>query len=107
MTVSGGNFFASLPDASNGEVVQALLERSDLRIERIVSRGQVTGWCVQEWDEWVLLLAGSARLECAGEETVREMSPGDYLCIPSGCRHRVAWTEEDKVTVWLAIHYDR
>jgi cupin 2 domain-containing protein len=32
------------------------------------------------------------------------MGPGDWLEIPARCRHRVAWTDPNQETVWLAVH---
>ena len=83
-----------------------LLARPGLRIERIVSTGQATPageWLDQAWDEWVLLIEGSARLEIA-EKPERRLERGDHLLIPAGTRHRVAWTDPDRPTIWLAIH---
>jgi cupin 2 domain-containing protein len=89
-----------LPD----EVVGLLLERPGLRIERIVSTGQATPeghWYDQETDEWVLVVAGSARLRIEGEVTDGE---GDWILLPTHCRHRVTWTRAEPPTVWLAVH---
>jgi cupin 2 domain-containing protein len=30
---------------------------------------------------------------------------GSYLNIPAHIKHRVAWTDPARKTVWLAIHY--
>ncbi len=101
------NIFANLPSALPDEVVEALAEAGNVRIERIVSNGQATaegGWYDQERDEWVLLLSGSAGLLLEGEEGPRLLGPGDYLMIPAHCRHRVAWTDPRERTVWLAVH---
>jgi cupin 2 domain-containing protein len=103
-----GNLLAPLPDARGGEVVTALLKRAGVRIERIVSQGQVTppdAPYEQPHDEWVLLLAGAARLwmDGAGE---RSLAPGDTLLIPAHVRHRVTWTQAEPPTVWLAVHLD-
>lgn len=41
-----------------------------VRVERIVSQGHVTPpgqWYDQDWDEWVSLLSGAARLRVEGE----------------------------------------
>jgi cupin 2 domain-containing protein len=93
-----------LPD----EVVELLLEREGLRIERIVSTGQATPegqWYDQETDEWVLVVAGAARLRIEGEATDRELGEGDWILLPAHCRHRVAWTRAEPPTVWLAVHF--
>ena len=78
----------------------------DLRIERIVSRGHASPdgfWYDQESSEWVLLVAGAARLRFEGEEPLH-LKPGDYVHIPAHRRHRVEWTDPDAATIWLAIH---
>jgi hypothetical protein len=66
-----GKLFAWLPSAAlPDEVVAELLTTLNLRIERIVSTGQASppdGWYDQEWDEWVILLRGGARLQFEGE----------------------------------------
>jgi len=106
--LSAGNLLARLPQGPEAEErVDALLDRPGLRIERIISTGQATPageWYDQAADEWVLLVSGRARLEIEGEGVERELGPGDYLFIPARCRHRVAWTDLDQATVWLAIH---
>jgi cupin 2 domain-containing protein len=93
-----------LPD----EVVDLLVEREGLRIERIVSTGQTTPqsqWYDQETGEWVLVVAGAARLRVEGEATDRELGEGDWIFLPAHCRHRVTWTRAEPPTVWLAIHF--
>lgn len=102
------NLLAPLPDARGAEVFTALLERPGVRIERIISQGQVTppdALYDQPHDEWVLLLAGAARLwiDGAGE---RDLTPGDALLIPAYTRHRVKWTQAEPPTVWLAVHLE-
>lgn len=77
-----------------------------MRIERIVSTGQTTPeneWLNQAWDEWVLLIAGAARLAMAGSPD-RRLECGDHLLIPAGTAHRVTWTDPDRPTIWLAVH---
>jgi cupin 2 domain-containing protein len=101
-----GNIFSAIDRDAADEIVTSLLDRPGLRLERIVSTGQTSPpgfWYDQPTDEWVLLIAGAARLEIDGENE-RTLSPGDYLLIPAHCRHRVAWTDPDQPTVWLAAH---
>ena len=89
------------------ERFDALLVRPGVTVERIVSTGQVTPVDVpyqQAWDEWVLLLAGAARLWIEGRDEVT-MAPGDHLLIPANVRHRVLWTLADPPTIWLALHF--
>jgi cupin 2 domain-containing protein len=102
------NLLRSLPDASAAECVDALMTRPGLRFERIVSLGQAspTGfWYDQAEGEWVLLLAGAARLRFAEEDEARLLGPGDWLEIPPHRRHRVDWTDPATPTVWLAVFY--
>ena len=100
------NLLRSLPPAAAEEVFEILLERPGVKLERIVSRGQTTPegeWYDQDWDEWVLLLAGAARLTIEGEGET-DLGPGDALLLPAHCRHRVAWTDPLRPTLWLALH---
>jgi len=103
-----GNIFASLPRGAAEEIFSCLLEHKGLRIERIVSRGQLTPpgeWLEQEGLEWVMVLSGAAKLLLSGEKRARLLRRGDYMLIPCGRRHRVTWTDTKKKTVWLAVHY--
>ena len=108
MAVKAGSLLSGLPSRRlGGEAVETLLERPGLRIERIVSTGQVTPegqWYDQDSDEWVLVVTGRARLRIDGETEDRELGAGDFIFLPAHCRHRVAWTEREPPTVWLAIH---
>jgi cupin 2 domain-containing protein len=100
------NLFDDLPRQSDKEVLTELLCRKGVRIERIVSTGQSTPVDKpynQEYEEWVLLVSGSAGLWIEGEAE-RELRPGDYVLIPSHRPHRVTWTAKGEPTVWLAVH---
>lgn len=100
------NILVPLPDASVEEVFTPILSRPGVRIERIVSQGQVTPEDEpydQSHEEWVLLLAGGARLWLEGEGE-RDLSPGDGVLIGAHVRHRVTWTSTEPPAVWLAVH---
>jgi cupin 2 domain-containing protein len=100
------NLLDSLPRSVPQELVTTLLCSEAVRIERIVSYGQVSPpgfWYDQPEGEWVLLLAGSATLR-VGERCVA-LLPGDALNLPAGTRHRVEATALDGPTVWLAVFY--
>lgn len=102
-----GNLFRPLPDASRGERFDDLLNLPGCRVERIVSQGQASlpgFWYDQDWDEWVLLLAGSAVLRLEGDAEPVRLGVGDHLLIPARCRHRVEATDSAVPTVWLAVH---
>jgi cupin 2 domain-containing protein len=101
------NFLTDIPDDFAAELFTTLVDRGAVRIERIVSRGHATPageWYDQDRHEWVLLLRGAARLAFADGREVA-LAPGDWLEIPAHTRHRVAWTDPDQDTVWLAVHY--
>ena len=103
------NLFANVPTALPDELVTNVLNRPELRVERIVSHGQASPagfWYDQEQHEWVLALKGAARLRFEGEDQEVEMAPGDYLYIPAHRRHRVEWTTPDEPTIWLAVFFD-
>src|ERR1700758_5483165 len=89
------NLLFPLPDASTGEQVETLLTRSGVRLERIVSQGQASPpgfWYDHAEGEWVLLLAGAAKLRFADEPEARLLRAGDWLGIAPHRRHRVALT---------------
>jgi cupin 2 domain-containing protein len=102
-----GNLFSEIPGDLPEELCETLVERDAVRVERIVSRGHVTPpgtWYDQDRHEWVLLLRGAARLAFADGREVA-LAPGDWLEIAAHQRHRVAWTDPQQDTVWLAVHY--
>ena len=102
------NLLRDLPDAGASEITDALVARPGLRIERIVSFGQASPegfWYDQAEAEWVLLLAGAARLRFEDETQARALGPGDWVEIAAHRRHRVEWTDPDQPTVWLAVFY--
>ena len=73
------NLLSPLPDAHAAEQVATLLARPGLRVERIVSLGQASPpefWYDQPEGEWVLVLAGAAKLRFAEEPEARLLRPG-------------------------------
>jgi cupin 2 domain-containing protein len=102
------NLLTDLPEPTGGENFDDLLRLPGLRIERIVSAGQVSPpgfWYDQPEREWVLVLAGAAVLRFEDEPAPRALNPGDFADIAAHRRHRVEWTDPDRATVWLAVHY--
>jgi cupin 2 domain-containing protein len=102
------NLLHDLPDARADEAIETILGAPGLRIERIVSQGQASPdgvWYNQPEPEWVLLLAGAARLRFADEPEPQLLGPGDCIHIAAHRRHRVEWTDPDRPTIWLAIFY--
>ena len=102
-----GNLLAGLPSRLAEEQVERLVGSPDFRIERIVSTGQASPpgfWYDQPDDEFVVLLAGAARLRFEEGDRLLDLTPGTWVEIPAHVRHRVEWTQADPPTVWLAIH---
>jgi len=101
------NIFTSMPENLDEESIDVLLQRENLKIERIISKGHTspdTGWYDQENDEWVLVLKGAAVISFENETEVN-LAVGDYVNISARTRHRVKWTDPDVETIWLAVHY--
>jgi cupin 2 domain-containing protein len=105
--VKRGNLLTGLPPRQAEEQVERLIDGPGMRIERIVSTGQASPpgfWYDQPDDEFVVLLAGSARLRFEKDGLTLDLGPGDWVEIPAHVRHRVESTQADPPTVWLAIH---
>ena len=102
-----GRFWSDLPDSIQEETFKTLLRTPGVRIERIVSPAQPPpegGWYDQAENEWVIVLKGRGCLQFEdGTEVVLEA--GDFVELPARCRHRVLWTDNTGITVWLAVFY--
>ena len=102
------NLLSDIPESILEELFQTILDKPNLRIERIVSLGHATPkdfWYDSEQHEFLVLLQGAARLKFEGDEPAIEMTPGSFIDIPAHRRHRVEWTEPEMPTIWLAVHY--
>lgn len=102
------NLFEKLPEEIQEECFDMLVEAENVSIERIVSHGHTspaTGWYDQPRHEWVVVLKGRGVVAFENGDEVT-LESGDHLTIPAHCRHRVAWTDPDEETIWLAVHYD-
>jgi len=105
--INPANLFTDVPESLPSEMVEILVQSKHVRIERIVSTGQCSPadfWYDQDENEWVLVVAGHAKLAIAGRETV-ELKSGDHILIPAHRKHRVQWTTPDERTVWLAVFF--
>ena len=103
--MKAGKLFCLPGDIPLHEWSETLLERKDVRVERIVSTGQSSPenfWYDQAEDEWVSLLQGTAALQWE-DGSLTELVAGDFLLIPLGKKHRVARTSTDPACIWLAI----
>ena len=101
------NIYTDIPRQIPDELFQTLLSKGQIKIERIISKGHlspINDWYDQIQDEWIIVLEGQAKLQFKNDLSVIFLNKGDYFFIPAHTKHRVHWTDPDKVTVWLAIH---
>ncbi|MGB8022633.1 MAG: cupin domain-containing protein [Candidatus Nanopelagicales bacterium] len=97
-----GRLTDRVPD--DAEEFHELAAFAGLRVEHIVSSARPDpSEQLQDWDEWVLVLRGSARLEVAGEGV--DLVARDWIVLPAGTPHRVVRT--DAGTHWVAVHGPR
>jgi cupin 2 domain-containing protein len=102
------NLFDNLPADLPEELFTTILQADSLRVERIVSQGHAFSsgfWYDQDDNELVIVLEGSAAVQFEDNAEPVELRRGSYLRIPAHARHRVAWTDPNVKTIWLAIHY--
>lgn len=105
--MNAGDLLRDLPPDLPEELFESLVEAEGVRIERIVSTGHASpegSWYDQPGREFVLVVRGGARLEFDGGETL-DLEAGGWVDIPPHRRHRVASTDQDEPTVWLAVHF--
>ena len=103
-----GSLYKNLPEQLPEELVEVLAERSTVRIERIVSDGHASPagfWYDQDEHEWVVILAGKAQLQIEGQSQLVTLGSGDTYDLPAHTKHRVAWTDPNKETIWLAVFW--
>ena len=101
------NIYNDVPSQLNDELFEEIISNDKFILERIISEGQATPenfWYDQDKNEFVLLLSGSAEISFEDEPTVL-MKAGDYIIIPPHKKHRVAKTNSDKKTFWIALHF--
>jgi len=86
------------------ELTTILAESKNVRMERIVSTGQISDWYDQNETEFVVLLDGNAVIEFENGESIT-MSKGDTLLIKPHERHRVSYTSREPACIWLCVFY--
>jgi cupin 2 domain-containing protein len=98
------NIFDLPPLPLPNELTTVLAENVSVRIERIISAGQVSDWYDQDETEFVALLEGNAVIEYDDGKTIA-LSKGDTLLIKPHERHRVDFTSSEPPCVWLCVFY--
>ena len=102
------NIFDGVPDEIREEIILEIISSENIRIERIISKGQSSPenfWYDQNENEWVIVLRGKAKLQFFDSNHPVELKEGDYINIPSHNKHRIVWTDPDNETIWLAVFY--
>ena len=84
------------------ELTTVLFESENVRVERIISTGQSSGWYDQEETEFVVLLEGNAVIEYENGKSIA-MSKGDTLKIKPHERHKVSYTSSEPPCIWLCM----
>jgi cupin 2 domain-containing protein len=103
-----GSLFKDIPAELPEELIETICSAGSVKIERIVSRQNASPegyWYDQDWNEFVLVVKGSAGLKFDGEDEIVVLKAGDYLNIAAHVKHRVEWTDASSDTIWLAVHY--
>ena len=98
------NIFDLPPLPSSEELTTVLAENGNVRIERIISTGQTSGWYDQAEREFVALLEGNAIVEFENGKSV-PMTKGDTIVIEPHKRHRVSYTSSIPPCVWLCVFF--
>ncbi|WP_353569901.1 cupin domain-containing protein [Candidatus Albibeggiatoa sp. nov. BB20] len=100
------NIFDNIPNSLEAESFLDLIQCKHVRIERIISTGQISAkgfWYDQEENEFVIILEGHAIVEFEDYEV--ELKHGDFFNIKAHQKHRVKYTDINKPTIWLAVFY--
>jgi cupin 2 domain-containing protein len=102
------NILSDIPERIPEEIFGEIISSENIRIERIISKGQSSPedfWYDQEENEWLILVKGKAKLKFSDENELVELTAGDYISITSHKKHRVEWTDPENETIWLAVFY--
>jgi cupin 2 domain-containing protein len=86
------------------ELTTILAENKNIRIECIISTGQISKWYDQTETEFVVLLDGNATLEF-GDGRVVKLGKGDTILINPHERHRVSFTSNEPPCVWICVFF--
>ncbi|NET24795.1 cupin domain-containing protein [Okeania sp. SIO1I7] len=85
------------------EILKNLLSHKNVKINKIISPPNfVSEEFIQDEDEWVILLQGSAILEINQKNT--KLVKDSHIFIPAKTPHKIISTDPNIETIWLAIH---
>ena len=85
------------------EIFNNLLSHKNVKINKIISPLNFTSEeFIQDEDEWVILLQGSAILEI--NHKTSKLVKDSYIFIPAKTPHKIISTDPSIETIWLGIH---
>lgn len=87
------------------EYTEIIWQNEHLRLERIISCGHTSPqgfWYEQEEDEWVTIIAGEGEITWDNGEA-SYLKAGESIFIPRKKRHRVSYTSDNPLCIWLAL----
>lgn len=88
------------------EIFEELFEKDAVKIKKITSpKNFKSEIFIQDEDEWVIVLQGSAELEISGEKI--NLKKDDHVFIPRKAPHQILKTSGDTETVWLAVYLSK
>ena len=67
------NIFDLRDLSENEEIIKILAENENIKIEKIISTGQITDWQVSEKNEFVILIQGEAEIEFFEKNNLKKM----------------------------------
>ena len=67
------NIFDLRDLSENEEIIKILAENENIKIEKIISTGQITNWQVSEKNEFVILIQGEAEIEFFEKKNLKKM----------------------------------
>jgi len=107
-TEMNGGAYLNIFDLPNlplsDELTTILLQNKSVKIERIISTGQVSDWYDQDKTEFVLLVEGNAKIEFKNGEIVT-LNKGDTITIEPHKKHRVIYTSNEPPCIWICVFF--
>ena len=99
------------------------LAEKNIKIEKIISTGQITDWQVSEKNEFVILIQGEAEIEFFEKKNLKKnekiienksrtnnkklkLLKGDTVLINRMEKHRVSYTSKNPCCIWVCIFFD-
>ena len=118
------NIFDLKDLSENEEIVKILVKNENVKIEEIISTGQVTGWQESDKNEFVILVQGNAEIEYYENKNLKtneniiknqkntndmklQLGKGDTVLIRKGERHRVSYTSKNPCCIWICIFFEQ